>query len=141
MDREEDDGNNAGIGVDAEGNDWREEGEARVEDEGEYDDGEKDGSENNDDDDNDDDHCPSSPHHRQRGQRHRPGSSRPRPFLVNANTLELNVPFCLAFFCGLSARESHLVPAKTMGTWRRGSMTPLSGLNNLVDGGVTTQPS
>ena len=137
MDREDDNVNDAGVGVDADGNDWREEGYARGEEEGEYDDGEKDGSEKNDND-NDDDHRPSSPHHRQRGQRHRPGSSRPRPFLVDANTLELNVPFCLDFFRGISAREPHLVPSKTMGPWRRDSITPLSSLNNLVNRGVST---
>ena len=120
MDVEDNDDDDASVGVDADGNDWREEGEARGEDGDLYEDGGKDGSEN----DNDDNNRPSSPHRRQRRQRHRLGSGRPRPFLVNPDTLEVNILFCLAFFCGLLAREPRLVPAETMGPWRRYSMTP-----------------
>jgi len=71
---------------------------------------------------------------------HPHGTRRPRPFLVDPDCLEFNVPFCLAFFRRLAAQEPKLAPVDMMGEWRKYSITPLSGLNNLVDGGFLPRP-
>lgn len=61
------------------------------------------------------------------------GAKRSRPFLVDPDTLEFNLPFCLAFFHKLAVTEPHLVTADVMVDWKRYSVTPLSQLNNLVE--------
>jgi len=63
------------------------------------------------------------------------------PFFVDPNTLELNLPFCIAFFEALVviapkslAQQSDLIP------FRR-SITPLSHLYSLVDSGLFPKPA
>ncbi len=69
------------------------------------------------------------------------GDAVPKPFFVNPNTLELNVPFCIAFFEALAsiapkylAQQSDLIP------FRR-SQTHLSLLYSMVDSGLFPSPA
>ena len=71
---------------------------------------------------------------------HKHGMNRPRPFLVDPDTLEFNLPFCLAFFRRLVSSEPHLVSADVIVKWKRFSQTPLSQMNNLVDGNFLPGP-
>lgn len=64
------------------------------------------------------------------------------PFLVDPDSLEFNLPFCVAFFRQLA----HLAPLKFFnGTYAQQPMpmsrvTPLGRLNDLVDSGLVSAP-
>jgi hypothetical protein len=64
-----------------------------------------------------------------------------KPYFVNPNTLELNLPFCIAFFEALAliapkslAQQSELIPY-------RQSITPLSQLYSMVDSNLFPSPA
>jgi len=64
-----------------------------------------------------------------------------RPYLIDPNTLEFNIPFCIAFFQTLAnvAPKQLSQPSETLPYSR--SITPLSHLHSLVDAGFLPQPA
>jgi hypothetical protein len=67
--------------------------------------------------------------------------SKLKPFFVDPNKLELNLPFCVAFFEALAiiapkclAQQSELIPFQK-------SITPLSHLYSMVDSGLLPGPA
>jgi len=82
-----------------------------------------------------------SPEYNRDSNTHLRDRGRPRPFLVNPDTLEFNIPFCIAFFRKMAnLAPSTLATLENMVPYQK-SFTPLSTLNSMVDAGLLPGPA
>ena len=71
--------------------------------------------------------------------RHKHGTKRPPPFLVDPDTLQFNIPFCIAFFRKLALAAPKVAPQSELLSYQN-SVTPLSHLHTLIDSGFLPKP-
>ena len=70
---------------------------------------------------------------------HKHGTKRPPPFLVDPDTLQFNIPFCIAFFRKLALAAPKVAPQSELLSYQS-SVTPLSHLHTLIDSGFLPKP-